>query len=473
MSQQPTVLVVEDEADLRQTIADSLEAEGFTVAQALGARDAVARLEGFAYDGLVVDLRLPDGDGMDVLDAALGRYPGIRCVVMTGFGGVEEAVRAIKRGALDFLIKPFQLVQLAAVLKAGINERRLQQENAELRAQLHDRFRFDTVVGRSAPMQNVFSTLELVSPMNSTVLIQGETGTGKELIARTIHHNSPRRDQHFVAFNAAAIPENLAETELFGHVKGAFTGAINARVGRFELAHKGTLFIDEVASMTMSLQAKLLRALQEREIERVGESRPVKFDIRVVAATNVDLKKLVKEGTFREDLYYRLNVVPIVLPPLRARREDVALLAQHFVQKSCKSNGVPPRTLSQAALRALMDHPWPGNIRQLENAIEHAVAMSGAEVEITPAMLPEDVRSPGQTALLSPVTIPDEGLSFTSVVSQLERELILRSLEKTGGNKRQAARLLNLSRTTLIDKLQRLGGGLDVEETEDAARASV
>ena len=471
MSQQPTVLVVEDEADLRQTIADSLEAEGFTVAQALGAADATARLEGFAYDGLVVDLRLPDGDGMSVLDAALARYPGIRCVVMTGFGGVEEAVRAIKRGALDFLIKPFQLVQLGAILKAGINERRLQQENAELRAQLHDRFRFDTVVGRSAPMQHVFSTLELVSPMNSTVLIQGETGTGKELIARTIHHNSPRRDQHFVAFNAAAIPETLAETELFGHVKGAFTGAINARIGRFELAHKGTLFIDEVASMTMSLQAKLLRALQEREIERVGESKPVKFDIRVVAATNVDLKKLVKEGTFREDLFYRLNVVPITLPPLRARREDVALLAQHFVQKSCKSNGVPPRTLSQATLRALMDHPWPGNIRQLENAIEHAVAMSGSAAEITPAMLPEDVRSPGQTTLLSPVTIPDEGLSFTSVVSQLERELILRSLEKTGGNKRQAARLLNLSRTTLIDKLQRLGGAeaTPVDDVDEAA----
>jgi DNA-binding NtrC family response regulator len=469
MSQQPTVLVVEDEADLRETIAEALEAEGFAVAQALGAADAATRLEGFAYDGLVVDLRLPDGDGMEVLDAALARYPGIRCVVMTGFGGVEEAVRAIKRGALDFLIKPFQLVQLAAVLKAGINERRLQQENAELRAQLRDRFRFDTVIGRSAPMQNVFSTLELVSPMNSTVLIQGETGTGKELIARTIHHNSPRRDQHFVAFNAAAIPENLAEAELFGHVKGAFTGAVNARVGRFEMAHKGTLFIDEVASMTMSLQAKLLRALQEREIERVGESRPVKLDIRVVAASNVDLKKLVKEGAFREDLYYRLNVVPILLPPLRARREDVALLAQHFVQKSCKSNGVPPRTLGQAALRALMDHPWPGNIRQLENAIEHAVAMSGGETEITPAMLPEDVRAPGHTATLAPVTIPDEGLNFTSMVSQLERELILRSLEKTGGNKRQAARLLNLSRTTLIDKLQRLGGAeVEDTDTEDA-----
>jgi len=458
---QPTVLVVEDEAELRQIIAESLEAKGFAVAQALDAADARSRLEGFAYDGVVVDLRLPDADGMEVLDAALARYPEIRAVVITGWGGVEEAVKAIKRGAIDFLIKPFQLAQLAQVLHTGINERRLQQENAELRAQLHDRFSFASVIGQSAPMQHVFSSLELVSPMNSTVLIHGETGTGKELIARTIHYNSPRRDHHFVAFNAAAIPEGLAEAELFGHVKGAFTGAASARVGRFELAHKGTLFIDEVSSMTLSLQAKLLRALQEREVERVGESRPFKFDIRVVAATNVDLRKLVKEGTFREDLFYRLNVVPITLPPLRSRREDIALLANHFVQKSCKHNGVPARALNQAALRVLMDYPWPGNIRQLENAIEHAVAVSGAEREIGPHMLPEDVRSPGRSAMLAPVTIPDEGLDFSAVMTQLERELITRGLEKTGGNKRQAARLLNLSRTTLIDKLQRLGGGVD------------
>jgi DNA-binding NtrC family response regulator len=455
---QPTVLVVEDETELRQLVAESLEAKGFIVAQAVDAADAIARLEGFAYDGLVVDLRLPDADGMSVLTAALDRYPEIRSVVMTGFGGVEEAVKAIKLGAIDFLIKPFQLVQLSQVLQAGINERRLQQENAELRAQLHDRFRFDSVVGRSTAMQHVFSTLELVSPMNSTVLIQGETGTGKELIARTIHYNSPRRDQHFVAFNSAAIPEGLAEAELFGHVKGAFTGAVSSRVGRFEMAHKGTLFIDEVSSMTTALQAKLLRALQEREIERVGESRPFKFDIRVVAATNVDLRKMVKEGTFREDLFYRLNVVPLTLPPLRSRREDIALLAQHFAQKSSKSNGLPARAISQAALRTLMDYSWPGNIRQLENAIEHAVAMSGTEREILPAMLPEDIRMPGRQNVLAPVTTPDEGINFTSVVSQLERELILRCLEKTGGNKRQAARLLNLSRTTLIDKLQRLGG---------------
>jgi transcriptional regulator with GAF, ATPase, and Fis domain len=302
----------------------------------------------------------------------------------------------------------------------------------------------------------VFQALELVAPMNSTVLIHGETGTGKELIARTIHHNSPRADQRFVGFNAAAIPEPLAEAELFGHVKGAFTGAVASRIGRFELAHRGTIFIDEVGLMSLPLQAKLLRALQEREIERVGESRPIKFDARVVAATNADLKKLVKDGAFREDLYYRLHVIPITLPALRERREDIALLARHFVQKSCKSNNLPPKTLSQEALRVLMAHAWPGNIRQLENAIEHAVAMSGQEREIGAASLPGEIHASSAAMLLPTVAIPDEGINFTSVVSQLERELIGRCLEKTGGNKRQAARLLQLSRTTLIDKLHRL-----------------
>ncbi len=309
-------------------------------------------------------------------------------------------------------------------------------------------------------MQQVFQTLELVAPMNSTVLIQGETGTGKELIARTIHHNSPRADQRFVAFNAAAIPEPLAEAELFGHAKGAFTGAVAARVGRFELAHRGTLFIDEVGLMSLALQAKLLRALQEREIERVGESRPIKFDARVVAATNTDLRKMVKEGTFREDLYYRLNVIPITLPPLRDRREDIPLLARHFVQKSCRSNNLPPKSLTQDAIRVLMNYSWPGNIRQLENAVEHAVAMTGpGDAKSRPARCRRTSSQPASSLLLPTVAIPDEGINFTSVVSQLERELILRCLEKTGGNKRQAARLLQLSRTTLIDKLHRLNLG--------------
>jgi DNA-binding NtrC family response regulator len=455
-SRQPSVLVVEDDIDLRRTVSESLEAEGFAAAQSPDAQDAIERLKAFAYDGIVIDLHLPDASGMDVLDEAVSRYPEIRAVVITGFGGVSEAVTAMKRGAVDFLIKPFQLTQLARVLQAAVDQRRLREENAELRAQLRDRFRFDNIIGRDSTMQQLFSTLELVAPMNSTVLIQGETGTGKELIARTIHHHSSRADQKFVAFNSAAIPEALAEAELFGHVKGAFTGAISSRVGRFELAHRGTLFIDEVSSMSLPLQSKLLRALQEREVERVGESKPMKVDIRIVAATNTDLRQLVKEGGFREDLYYRLNVIPVRLPPLRARREDIPLLTHHFIKKSCQDNGVAVKPIMQEAVRVLMAYDWPGNIRQFENAMEHAVAMSLTASEIGPDALPEEVRTKSGPAVVPTVAIPDEGINFTSVVSQLERELILRCLEKTGGNKRQAARLLNLSRTTFIDKLQRL-----------------
>ena len=444
----PSVLVVEDEPDLRQLIAECLEADGFAVAQALGGADAVERLREYAYDGLVVDLRLPDADGMDILDEALTRFPTIRAVVITGFGGVSEAVRAIKRGAVDFLIKPFQLAQLSRVLRAAVEQRLLRQENAELRAQLQSRFHFDNIIGCSAAMRSVFSTLELVSPMHSTILIEGETGTGKELIARTIHHNSPRHDQHFVAFNAAAIPEGLA---------------IQTRTGRFELAHRGTLFIDEVSSISLPLQAKLLRALQERQIERLGDSRPVKFDIRIIAATNVDLRRMVKEGSFREDLYYRLNVIPVRLPPLRDRKDDLPLLSQHFVRRSCEANGLAAKTLTQETLRALMNYSWPGNIRQLENAVEHAVAMSGTGAELGVPQLPDEIRRPLESHAMPSMTIPDEGINFVSVVSQLERDLILRCLEKTGGNKRQAARLLQLSRTTLIDKLRRFKVGGDTQ----------
>jgi DNA-binding NtrC family response regulator len=452
----PTVLLVDDELESLALMAEALEADGFSVAQSPTGKDAVERLKGFAYDALIVDLRLPDSNGMDLLNEALSLYPEIRAIVITGYGGVEDAVKAIKLGAVDFLIKPFPLAQMARVLQRAFEQQRLLKENDALRSQIHERFSFDNIIGNSAPLQKIFATIRLVAPMNSTVLIQGETGTGKELIARTIHAHSPRKDQQFVAFNAAAIPETLAEAELFGHVKGAFTGAINARVGRFELAHRGTLFIDEVAEMSLPLQAKLLRALQERTVERVGDSRSVAVDIRIIAASNLDLKALIKEGKFREDLFYRLNVVPITLPPLRTRRDDIPILAQHFVRQSCQTNGLARRTIGQGAMRALMKYSWPGNVREFENAVEHAVAMSGTSTEITVDMLPVELREPAQIGMRSEITIPDEGINFTSVVSQLERDLIMRCLEKTGGNKRQAARLLQLSRTTLIDKLQRL-----------------
>jgi len=448
----PSILVVGHDPDLQQTIVESLDSNGLAPTLAADAADAIERLTSRTYDGLVVDLWLPDAAGVAVLEEALARCPATRAVVLTGFGGVAEAVSAIKRGAVDFLIKPFQLSQLPRVLRAGLERQRLREENAELKAQLTEKFRFENIIGKHGTIQALLSTLELVSPMKSTVLIHGETGTGKELVARTIHYNSRRARERFVAFNAGAVPDSLAEAELFGHIKSSG----GSRTGRFELADGGTLFIDEVASMPLSLQARLMRALQERDVERAGENVPGRLDIRVIAATSTDLRKLVREGAFREDLFYHLNVIPVTLPALRQRREDIPLLAQHFVKKSCGDNGVPIKIVNQDAMRALMSYDWPGNVRQFENAIEHAVAMAADRPEIGPDALPGEVRERAGSMLVPTVAIPDEGVNFTSIVSRLERELILRCLEKTGGNKRQAARLLNLSRTTFIDKLNRL-----------------
>lgn len=313
------------------------------------------------------------------------------------------------------------------------------------------------IVGESPAIRQMFSVLERVAPLTSTVLIQGETGTGKELVARTIHNNSPRRGFPFVAFNAAAIPEGLVEAELFGHVKGAFTGAVTTRMGRFEMAHKGTLFIDEVASMSLPLQAKLLRALQEREIEKVGTSQTVKIDTRVIAASNVDLLSLVKKGEFREDLYYRLHVVKVPLPALRMRRTDIPELVRHFVRRSCDRNRLRIMAVTPEAMEKFVNYDWPGNIRQLENAVEHSVAMTGGTSDIGTEMLPDELMHRDPEVTSTAMTVPAEGINFTSFINSVERDVILQCLKRTGGNKRQAALLLRLSRTTLIDKLHRLG----------------
>jgi transcriptional regulator with PAS, ATPase and Fis domain len=305
-------------------------------------------------------------------------------------------------------------------------------------------------------MRELFQLLETVAATASTVLITGETGTGKELAARAIHHNSPRRANRFVALNCSAIPETLLEAELFGHVRGAFTGAVANRQGRMEQAHKGTLFLDEVGTMSPALQAKLLRVLQEREFERVGESHTVKIDVRVIAATHSDLTKMVAEGTFREDLFYRLNVIPVQLPPLRERREDIPLLVQHFIERLIAESGRPPLTMSQEAMRHLMAYHWPGNIRQLENAVERAIAFTMGRAQIDLTDLPPEIQNQPAAGADAQVWFPDEGIDFARYIEAVELSLIRRSLERTRGNKRQAAKLLNLKRTTLIEKLKRL-----------------
>jgi two-component system response regulator AtoC len=456
------LLLVEDESLLRQAVAEQLGDRGFAVQQAESGEMALERLAEFAFDVIVTDLRLPGIDGSAVIDAAVARYPDIIAIVVTGYGTVKDAVAAIKRGASDFVNKPFQIDELLHVLDSALEQRRLKSENAYLRAQLEERYRFEGVVGKGRAMSRVFQLLETVAPTGSTILITGETGTGKEVVARAIHHNSPRRMNRFVALNCAAIPETLLEAEMFGHVRGAFTGAIGNRQGRLEQAHKGTLFLDEVGTMSTALQTKLLRVLQEREFERIGDTHTTKVDVRVIAATNSDLAKLVADGQFREDLFYRLNVIPVELPSLRERKEDIPLLVQHFLEKF-RADGIaagqsrPMMTVAQDAMRRQMAYAWPGNVRQLENAIERAVAISSGRPQIDVADLPLEIQQAQEPAPPSTVDLPEDGLDLDAFVAQIERELIERSLERTGGNKGRAAKLLNLKRTTLVEKLKRHG----------------
>ena len=466
------LLLVEDEAPLRQALAERLAEHGFEVHQADSGEQAIERLAEFAFDIVITDLRLPGLDGTRVLEAALLRYPDIVGIIVTGYGTVKDAVEAIKRGATDFVTKPFQFDELLHALTSALEKRGLKAENAYLRSQLQERYKFEGLIGRSPVMRALFQLLETVSASASTILVTGETGTGKEVVARAIHHNSPRRAQRFVALNCGAIPETLLEAELFGHVRGAFTGAIGTRQGRLEQAHKGTLFMDEVGTMSAGMQMKLLRVLQEREFERIGDTHTTKVDVRVVAATNSDLQKMVSDGTFREDLFYRLNIIPIHLPPLRERKEDIPLLVQHFLKKfsAHESAGPVPKpahqrggdtegrsiSISQQAMRCLMAYPWPGNVRQLENAIERAVALSGGRMQIETSDLTPDIQQASQAAAAPDVNLPEGGIDFDRYISRIEHDLIRRALEKTGGNKGRASKLLNLKRTTLVEKLKRL-----------------
>jgi len=410
-------------------------------------------LDQFAFDVLITDLRLPGVDGRQVVNGAIGRYPTIVAIVITGYGNFKDALDAGKQGASDFLTKPFQCDELMHVLQKALEQRRLASENAYLRSQLEERYQFGGILGRSQPMRALFQLLETVARSNSTILITGETGTGKEVVARAIHHNSERRAHRFVALNCSAIPETLLEAELFGHVRGAFTGAVGSREGRFEQAHKGTLFLDEVGTMSVGLQMKLLRVLQERNFERVGDNQTIKVDVRVIAATNSSLSRMVAEGAFREDLYYRLNVIPLELPPLRDRRDDIPVLAKHFLARFAPGGDVQ---ISQSAMRALMAYAWPGNVRQLENALERAVALGAGRREIDSADLPPELQ-PRSTALPSAfVDLPEEGIDLAGYLASAERDLIHRALERMNGNRNRAAALLGLKRTTLVEKLKRI-----------------
>ena len=471
MSVPPThVLVVEDSEIFRQTIVEILTQEGFTVEEASSGEQALEKLRQTVYDVLVTDLVLPGKTGLEVLRETIDRFPDIVSIIMTGYATVETAVEAMKIGAYDYLVKPFKVIQLSMMIRKRLEEKRLRFENQDLRNQLTQKYAFDNIIGSGPAMKRVFDRIDAIAGLPSTILIQGETGTGKELIARAIHFNSQRKHQKLVSINCGAIPENLLETELFGHIKGAFTGAIQTRIGKFEQADGGTIFLDEIGNMPGSLQVKLLRVIQEREFDRLGSNAPVKVDVRIIAATSANLRLMVQKGTFRQDLYYRLNVIPIHLPALRDRREDIPLLVQHFLQHYCSKHGFELKTLSPEVLRELMHYEWPGNVRQLENFVERMVALTTQRTVILPEDLPEEIQFKTDVNFGRQIDIPEGGIDFDNVVNDLERDLIMQSLRKTNGNKKMAARLLNLKRTTLIEKMKRVR--LDDSDPVDAAAES-
>ncbi len=474
----PRILVIDDDDIVRDVINTYLSNAGFEVHLACNGKEGldIAKIENF--DLIITDLVMPQISGIEVLkELSLMNNP-TPVIVITAYGTVQNAVEAMKLGALDYITKPFNLEELGIVINRAIGLSRLQMENLLLKKQLKKKYRFEGLIGDSLEMQKVYEMIEKIADTESTILITGESGTGKELIAKTIHYSSLRADAPFVPVNCAAIPKDLLESELFGHEKGAFTGALNTRIGRFELANKGTLFLDEVGELAPHLQVKLLRVLQEREFERVGGIKTIKVDVRILAATNADLEQAVKEGRFREDLFYRLNVIPLHIPPLRNRKEDIPLLIDHFAHEFARNRKRQPLRFSKEAMKALINYDWLGNVRELKNLVERLTILVNrdvVEVDDLPekfqqeSPLPPDssilqltevnVTSPSINALdsLSINDIPDEGIDLNLLIEDIEKDLILKAIKKAKGVKSKAATLLNLNRTTLIEKMKKMG----------------
>jgi DNA-binding NtrC family response regulator len=451
VSEAARVLLVEDEAAQRRLVAEILGREGYRVCEAGTVAEALAAIDAELPDLVLCDWRMPGGDGGELLDAVRGRALGCAFVVMTAYGSIAHAVEAVRRGADDYLGKPFEREALLLAVRRVLRTRSLERENRALRDAIRRGDGFGELIGRAEPMQRLYRTIEKVGATDATVLVVGESGTGKELVARTLHRSSRRAQRPFVAVNCAAIPETLIESELFGHEKGSFTGAHRRREGRFEEADGGTVFLDEIASMPLPLQASLLRVLQERRFTRVGGSGEVVTDVRVIAASNRDLPALLARGEFREDLYYRLTVVPIALPPLRDRLEDVPLLAAAFLEQASARHGLEVRPLPTTVLRALMEHGWPGNVRELANAVERLVLLS-EDGRVSLEDLPPEVRRAG-AGEASPFRLPAEGV----VWDRLEADLLRQALERAGGNRAAAARLLGLGYKAFLYRLEKHG----------------
>ena len=454
MSSHERILVVDDEEQMRDLLAKVLERKGFQTSVCGDGTEALAFLEKEPVDLVVTDVRMPGLGGMEALRAVKELNPDIVVIIMTAFGSIDQAVQAVKEGAYDYINKPFKIDEMLLTIEKALDERRLRHEVSTLRQELRTRYHFENLIGKSRPMQEVFGLIEQVAGSRSTVMVYGKSGTGKELVAKAVHYNSQRSTKNFVPVNCAAIPAELLESELFGHERGAFTGAIATKVGKFELATGGTLFLDEVGSMRLDLQAKILRALQEREVERVGGSRTIKIDVRVIAATNRDLKKAVEEGVFREDLYYRLNVVPITLPDLKDRPEDIPLLANHFVQKFGQESNSGIREISKEAMAILISHTWPGNVRELENVIERAATLGRG-----PAVQPSDL-PPHLAGGTNPL---ERALAKEATLEDLEKDYIAMILRRTKGHQIRAASILGIDRRTLYRKIRRYGLRLNEE----------
>lgn len=452
------ILVLDDESTLRTALFRLLDRKGYTVVTAQKIEEAKSFCAADKpFDLAIVDVNLPDGDGLDFMSHLKNINPETEVIILTGFGSIESAVTATQKGAFHFLTKPFSLEELVSVCEKALSHKKLQVENLKLRQELNHKYGFNQIVGESEAIKNCLSLVERVAQTESTVLITGESGTGKELIAKAIHYNSDRAKGPFIAINCGAIPSELLESELFGHVKGAFTGAVANRMGRFEAAEDGTIFLDEIGDLEPSLQVKLLRALQEKTFELVGSTKTVNMNVRVIAATHVDLETAVEDGRFREDLYYRLNVIPIHIPALRERRTDIPLLLNHFLNVFNRNKTKVITGFSEDAMKNLCNYAWPGNIRELENLIERLSILKGTG-EVTTQDLPAKYRSTAACfAETGMVDLPDAGLDFNSAVDQFENALILKALEKTNWNKNQAAQLLRLNRTTLVEKMKKKG----------------
>lgn len=455
MSDAARMLFIDDEPGSREGLTLLLEREGYQVEAVAAGEEAINLLSRKSYDVIITDLFLPGVSGIDILKHVKEQRLPCNVILITGNATAETAVKAMKEGAFDYITKPVNFEELKVIVSKAVEQSRLVAENQYLRQQLRGKYKFDNMIGNSPAIQLVFARMEKILVTDSTVLILGESGTGKELVARAIHFNGLRKDKPFIAINCGAIPADLLESELFGHMRGSFTGAVADKLGKFELANKGTIFLDEIGTMPLQLQMKLLRVLQEQEVERVGSTSRVKLDVRVISATNADLEGRVRRGEFREDLYYRLNVIPIHLPPLRERREDIALLAKHFLRKICTDMHRPILEITQEAIRALELYEWPGNVREMENVIERAVALTDGDI-IDRQDLPSQIGGISQESNHFPtLQIPEDGLDLSETMALIEKTLIKQALDKSSNVKARAASLLNINRTTLVEKIKR------------------